>query len=87
MPTVEEVLKPIPMSIPSIDKDIEPKFTCRVWWREAIRKLSSFGLIDCMDVELLEKECKAFAGQNFLEGGKDECFLIHTVSISPYTYI
>jgi len=52
----------IPMEVPYIDRVVEPKFTCRVWFREAIRQLDSCGLfLQCSDVNALESELIAQA--------------------------
>ncbi|KAF9474025.1 hypothetical protein BDN70DRAFT_885286 [Pholiota conissans] len=52
------------MSVPTIDENTEPTFTCRVWFKEAIRILNNSGYISCPDVNQLEVECKAFAVTN-----------------------
>ena len=59
-----QLLKEIPMTIPQEDIGIEPKFTCRVWWKQAIRLLSDRGYIKCDNVQALENECKAYAVTN-----------------------
>ena len=62
--SVFQLLKGIPMTIPQEDVGIEPKFTCRVWWKQAIRLLSDRGYIKCDNVQALENECKAYAETN-----------------------
>ncbi|KAF7298321.1 hypothetical protein MKEN_01356600 [Mycena kentingensis (nom. inval.)] len=59
-----EYLKPIPMAVPAIDVQREAKFTCRVWFREAIRVLNKKGLIQCSDVDSLEEEVKGYGLAN-----------------------
>ena len=50
-------IKDIPMSIPDNQQPKEFKFTCRVWFKEAIRQLNRAGVfVKCDDVEALEKE-------------------------------
>ena len=54
---IELYLKDIPMAIPLRDIPREPNFTCRVWFREAIRQLNwSQMFVHCNDVDALEKE-------------------------------
>ena len=43
------------------DQNEESESLCRVWWREAIRRLDAEGIIQCPDVEKLEKECLEYA--------------------------
>ena len=62
--SVFQLLKGIPMTIPQEDVGIEPKFRCRVWWKQAIRLLSDRGYIKCDNVQALENECKAYAVTN-----------------------
>ncbi|KIY64178.1 hypothetical protein CYLTODRAFT_457458 [Cylindrobasidium torrendii FP15055 ss-10] len=61
----------IPMSIPENQRARESKFTCRVWFKEAIRTLNEIGLfVKCDDVDALEAELiqKTSAAQ-YLRGG------------------
>ncbi|KAI0093263.1 hypothetical protein BDY19DRAFT_922981 [Irpex rosettiformis] len=57
---VSNLLENIPMLIPTIDQSIEERFTCRVWFKEAIRVLTANGIISCPDVYKLERELKAY---------------------------
>ncbi|KAH6894972.1 hypothetical protein BKA70DRAFT_791071 [Coprinopsis sp. MPI-PUGE-AT-0042] len=61
---VVDLLRQIPMETPEIDQGVEPKFTCRVWLREAVRVLHRNGYIECPDVNALEKECEEVAEPN-----------------------
>jgi hypothetical protein len=61
---LKDILKTIPMVVPDIDKAREPKFTCRVWFREAIRVLHKRGIINCTNLDSLEQECKTHALPN-----------------------
>ncbi|KAJ3902118.1 hypothetical protein F5879DRAFT_904767 [Lentinula edodes] len=45
--------------VPAADKGKEPKFTCRVWMKEAVRCLNAAGYLRCTDVDELEKEAIA----------------------------
>lgn len=58
------LLKAIPLTIPDVDTHVEPVFTCRVWFKEAVRRLHNDGYVDCPDVYAFEAECKAFAVTN-----------------------
>ena len=48
------------METPAVDESIEPKFSCRVWFKEAIRVLASNHIISCSDVIELECELRAY---------------------------
>ncbi|KAI1793423.1 hypothetical protein LXA43DRAFT_1059795 [Ganoderma leucocontextum] len=41
---------------PTVDKTIETQFTCRVWFKQAIRVLAANGVLRCPDVYALERE-------------------------------
>ncbi|KAG7441112.1 uncharacterized protein BT62DRAFT_909075 [Guyanagaster necrorhizus] len=54
---LEEYVRGIPMSIPEVDIGKERRFTCRVRFKEAIRRLNSAQLfVNCPDVDALERE-------------------------------
>lgn len=60
-----DYVKDIPMAVPPSQRSKEPKFTCRVWFKEAIRVLNDSGVfVKCPDVDALEDELtrKALAG-------------------------
>lgn len=61
---VVQLLKAIPMVIPEVDQAVEGRFTCRVWFKEAVRVLNQAGYVRCDDVGALEKECKEYALAN-----------------------
>ncbi|KAJ6486369.1 hypothetical protein C8R47DRAFT_979683 [Mycena vitilis] len=67
-----EVLTPflntIEMAVPVVDKERERKFTCRVWFRQAIRELHDTGFLECSDVDALEKECIRYGLGNTPQG-------------------
>ena len=75
------------MAIPVEDREVEPLFTCRVWWKQAIRLLSRNGYIVCSDLQALESECKRYAAQNLRSNGKNKRYLYHVSehSESPHT--
>ncbi|KAK0467713.1 uncharacterized protein EV420DRAFT_1634975 [Desarmillaria tabescens] len=53
----EQYIIDISMSIPDVDRGKESRFTCRVWFKEAIRRLNDAQLfVNCPDVDALEKE-------------------------------
>lgn len=59
---LDEYLKGIPMVIPSIDHMSEPRFSCRVWFKEALRQLHDAEMfVRCPSVELLEDELRTRA--------------------------
>ncbi|KIY44926.1 hypothetical protein FISHEDRAFT_77145 [Fistulina hepatica ATCC 64428] len=43
--SIGSILRCIPMEIPPADREIEPKFTCRVWLKEALRRLYESGFV------------------------------------------
>ncbi|OBZ77678.1 hypothetical protein A0H81_02252 [Grifola frondosa] len=54
---LHNILKRIPVNIiPHVDIAREPQFSCRVWVREAVRRLHAEGFLDCPDVDALEQE-------------------------------
>ncbi|KAJ3997597.1 hypothetical protein F5050DRAFT_1711170 [Lentinula boryana] len=55
-------VKDIPMNIIPRNQQGEPEFTCRVWFKEAIRQLHASGMfVKCPDVDALERELVAKA--------------------------
>ncbi|KAI0807596.1 hypothetical protein C8Q74DRAFT_1213469 [Fomes fomentarius] len=53
---LDALLKQIPMATPGVDRDREPAWTCRVWIREAVRRMHAHGYVVCEDVDALEEE-------------------------------
>ncbi|PBL01867.1 hypothetical protein ARMGADRAFT_1005360 [Armillaria gallica] len=50
-------LNSIPMCTPDTDRAREPRFTCRVWFKEAIRTLHAAEMfVKCADVDALERD-------------------------------
>ena len=62
--TILGLLRAIPMTVPAVDMYTEPSFTCRVWFKEAVRILHDRGFVNCPDINRLEQECKGFAMTN-----------------------
>ncbi|KAH9846310.1 hypothetical protein C2E23DRAFT_744345 [Lenzites betulinus] len=72
--TVEDLivlLWAIPMMVPKADEAREPKFTCRVWAREAVRRMHAYGYIHCPNVDALEEEILRY-GRNAAHKHVDE---------------
>ncbi|KAI0797399.1 hypothetical protein BC629DRAFT_1503682 [Irpex lacteus] len=44
------------MALPAVEEEKEPRFTCRVWMKEALRRMHNAHFIDCPDVYALEAE-------------------------------
>lgn len=59
---LDRLLSPIPMEVPEVDRDREPRFTCRVWCREALRKMNDAKVLICEDVDYLEAEMWEYGG-------------------------
>ncbi|KZT22101.1 hypothetical protein NEOLEDRAFT_1072261 [Neolentinus lepideus HHB14362 ss-1] len=54
-----QLLETIPLNeIPPVDAGKEPNFTCRVWIKEAVRRLHAAGFLVCSDVDELEHEMR-----------------------------
>lgn len=51
------------MTIPLADQRIEPIFTCRVWLKEAVRRLAHYNFINCPNVYVLEQELMRYGMQ------------------------
>ncbi|KAF4591278.1 hypothetical protein EYR40_009881 [Pleurotus pulmonarius] len=68
---VNALLGAIPMEVPASDATIEPRFSCRVWFKEAVRQLARAGAITCPDVYVLEDECREYARGNDASQGFD----------------
>ena len=75
---LHEVLKDIPMAVPEIDKDREVDFTCRVWIREALRRMHACGFVMCEDVDGLEDEMGRY-GAGAFASIEDETFKCATL--------
>lgn len=58
------LLEAIPMSISSSDMAVESRFSCRVWFKQAVRSLMEHGIVKCRDVIALENEMKRLAADN-----------------------
>lgn len=53
------------MAVPIVDLPYETRgFTCRVWFKEAIRCLHNGGFIYCQNVYALEEECRQYGLNN-----------------------
>ncbi|KAI0672991.1 hypothetical protein C8Q78DRAFT_969926 [Trametes maxima] len=59
---LDAFLREIPMEVPRIDQDREPVWSCRVWVREALRRMHARGYIVCEDVDALEAEMWEYGG-------------------------
>ncbi|KAM5538609.1 hypothetical protein V8D89_007638 [Ganoderma adspersum] len=54
---LRNMLAQIPVAVvPEADRAREPTFTCRVWVREALRRMHAEGYVRCPDVDALEEE-------------------------------
>ncbi|KAK0242672.1 hypothetical protein EDD85DRAFT_918880 [Armillaria nabsnona] len=71
---LDNVLKNIPMVVPAIDGEREPRFSCRVWCREALRRLDIEGIITCTDIDAMEKEMREYgeAAADILENREED---------------
>ncbi|KAI0669121.1 hypothetical protein C8Q78DRAFT_232748 [Trametes maxima] len=53
--TLRGILSPIPMTVPDIDRPLFSLFTCRVWFRAALRLLNAHRLLAVPDIDALER--------------------------------
>ncbi|TFY72336.1 hypothetical protein EVG20_g669 [Dentipellis fragilis] len=66
---IDDLLKNIPMLVPEEDMIMEDTFTCRVWFKEAVRVLAANGIVKCLDVHSLEKEMFEYGEENDIQTG------------------
>ncbi|KAJ7900725.1 hypothetical protein B0H14DRAFT_3123798 [Mycena olivaceomarginata] len=80
---LRDILQPISMVVPAVDHAREPKFTCRVWFREAVRVLHEARVLNCPDVDALEAECVSYAvvNQAALPGWKGYLYYVSKCSV------
>ncbi|KAF7795543.1 hypothetical protein EIP86_006705 [Pleurotus ostreatoroseus] len=69
---LENLLRQIPMAVPPVDLHREPMFTCRVWVREAIRRMNHQGFINCSNADELmsEMETRGKSAVEAIKGGR-----------------
>ncbi|KAF7422997.1 hypothetical protein PC9H_011161 [Pleurotus ostreatus] len=80
--SVKTILRAIPMEVPASDAEIEPRFSCRVWFKEAVRQLAYAGVITCTDVCALENECREYARRN---DASQVSYVGYTFYVSQYS--
>ncbi|KAI0664619.1 hypothetical protein C8Q70DRAFT_1048839 [Cubamyces menziesii] len=75
---LDVLLRDIPLEVPEVDKERESAFTCRVWIREALRRMHANGYIVRGDVNAIEEDMwgygKAAAAQ--IEDDTFECAVL-----------
>lgn len=59
---LDALLGVIALELPEVDKGREPRLTCRVWCREALRRMNDAGIIACEDVGAMEAEMWEYGG-------------------------
>ncbi|KAH9846325.1 hypothetical protein C2E23DRAFT_744335 [Lenzites betulinus] len=64
------LLQEIPMAVPEVEAQREQRFTCRVWIREAVRRMHTRKYICCPDVYALEAEMLQYA-EEFLKAVRE----------------
>lgn len=57
---LDQLLAEIPMSVPAVDQARERDFTCRIWIREAVRRMHAHRYIHCPIVDALEEEMRRY---------------------------
>lgn len=53
---LKSLLALIPMAVPVVEEETEPRITCRVWMKEVLRRIHDAHFIHCPDVYALEAE-------------------------------
>ncbi|KAI0717876.1 hypothetical protein C8T65DRAFT_827922 [Cerioporus squamosus] len=56
---LDQVLRGVPLAVSALDIHDFPRFTCRAWFRAAIRRLHQYGYINCPEVLALEAKLKS----------------------------
>ncbi|KAM5544230.1 hypothetical protein V8D89_001890 [Ganoderma adspersum] len=79
---ITNLLEGIPMAIPLADRTIEPRFTCRVWFKEAIRVLARNGVLTCPDVSALERKMIEYGQEQALSTSLGGGYKYHVPSSS-----
>lgn len=75
---LDALLKQIPMATPDADRVREPAWTCRVWIREAVRRMHAHGYVICEDVDALEEEMWTY-GRRAAAMIEDDTFSVVTL--------
>lgn len=60
---LDVILREIPMAVPAVDQGREAEWSCRVWVREALRRMHTHGFILCPDVDAMEEEMWGYGRQ------------------------
>lgn len=81
---LEDLLKTIPLAVPAVDAQREPAFTCRVWVREALRRMHKHGFIHCPDVDALESEMWEY-GRAAAQAIEDDIFTTAVLHVARST--
>ncbi|TFK84993.1 hypothetical protein K466DRAFT_588458 [Polyporus arcularius HHB13444] len=59
---LDAILREVPLEVPQVDRRMFDRFTCRTWFRAAIRKLNDKRMyVRCPDVDLLEDKLTRMA--------------------------
>lgn len=61
---IRAIVEAIPLEVPPADQATEKTFDCRVWFREAVRRLDANGILTCPDIDALEIELERLADPN-----------------------
>ncbi|KAI0647283.1 hypothetical protein C8Q79DRAFT_908681 [Trametes meyenii] len=78
----------IPMEVPQIDEGREPVWSCRVWVREALRRMHARGYVVCKDIDALEAEMWRYGGvaaKKIEEDAFETASLVVAVNARPAT--
>ncbi|KAL1952059.1 hypothetical protein VTO73DRAFT_1208 [Trametes versicolor] len=70
---LDQVLSEIPMSVPVVDQGREREFTCRVWIREAMRRMHAHRYIHCPNVDALEAEMLRYGTEAYNNHANTQC--------------
>ncbi|KAI0362376.1 hypothetical protein OH77DRAFT_47818 [Trametes cingulata] len=81
---LDALLREIPMEVPEVDREREPQWTCRVWIREALRRMHAGGYVKCEDVDALEEEMWEY-GKQAAAKVEDDTFEVATLRAAQHS--
>ncbi|KAI0372888.1 hypothetical protein BV20DRAFT_840067 [Pilatotrama ljubarskyi] len=81
---LDAILREIPMEVSEVDKEREPTWTCRVWIREALRRMHTSGYVVCEDVDAMEEEMWEY-GREAAAKIEDDTFEIAALRVAHHS--
>ena len=72
---MDGLLRAIPLVTPECDAP--HPFTCRIWFREAVRVLGKHGMVNYRSIDALERELTSLADENGNAVALGRCWKLH----------